>query len=138
MRDTFIGVFGGIVLIVSVLCFGLVRLTFGDPSSKGAARTAVNAAAAQLEVETLHVERWLATQAADEAANDAFDAATPESQSSRTSSPNAPSPPAVTSPTSSPPASTSSTTRASSSAVTTASCRAAISSARSTRISCER
>lgn len=78
MRDTFIGVFGGIVLIVSVLCFGLIRLTLGDASSKGEARTAVNAAAAQLELETMRVERWLALQAADEAANDAFDASRAE------------------------------------------------------------
>jgi hypothetical protein len=78
MRDTFIGVFGGIVLIVSVLCFALVRLAFGDVATKGEARTAVNAAAAQLELETVQVERWLANQALDEEANDAFETPTPE------------------------------------------------------------
>jgi hypothetical protein len=80
MRDTFIGVFGGIVLVVSVMAFALMRLSLGDVSQSGQARTAVNAAAAQLEVETMRVERWLATQAADEAANDSFDAASPEAR----------------------------------------------------------
>lgn len=79
MRDTFIGVFGGIVLIVSMLCFALMRLTLGDDASgAGQARTAVHAAAAQLEFETLRVERWLAVQATDPASHDAFEAASPE------------------------------------------------------------
>ena len=78
MRDTFIGVFGGIVIIVSVMCFALMRLSLGDVSQSGQARTAVNAAAAQLELETMQVERWLGVEASDEAANDAFDAASPE------------------------------------------------------------
>lgn len=80
MRDTFIGVFGGIALLVSILSFALVRLSFGDASATGEARTAANAAAAQLELETVLVERWLAIQAADESANDAFETATPESR----------------------------------------------------------
>jgi hypothetical protein len=75
MRETFIGVFGGVVLIVSVLSFALMRLTLGDVSNKGQAQLVVNAAAAQLELETLRAERWLAAQVADDAAHAPFEAA---------------------------------------------------------------
>ncbi len=80
MRETFIGVFGGVVLIVSVLAFALMKLTIGDISNKGEAQLVVNAAVAQLELESLRVERWLATQASAESAHGPFEAATTESR----------------------------------------------------------
>src|SRR4051812_46653166 len=80
MRETFIGIFGGVVLIVSVLSFALMRLTLGDVSNKGEAQLVVNAAVAQLELESLRVERWLSNQAADEASRGPFEASTPESR----------------------------------------------------------
>ena len=80
MRETFIGVFGGVVLIVSVISFALMRLTIGDVSNKGQAQLVVNAAVSQLELESLRVERWLASQASAESAHSPFDAATQESR----------------------------------------------------------
>lgn len=80
MRDTFFGVFGGIVLIVAVMCLALMRLSIGEVSQSGQARIAVNLAAAQLELETIRVERWLAVQATDDAADDAFEGVTAENR----------------------------------------------------------
>ncbi len=77
MRETIIGIFGGVVLIVSVLSFAFMRLALGDLSTKGAQR-AVTAAVAQLEVEGLRIERWVDTQAATEKLREPFEASTPD------------------------------------------------------------
>lgn len=66
MRGTIIGVFAVVVLIVSVLSFMLMRLTIGDVNNKGESQRAVTAAVAQLQVEGLRIERWLAERAADD------------------------------------------------------------------------
>lgn len=63
MRATIIGVFAVVVLIVTVLSFAMMRLTIGDISNKGESQRAVTAAVAQLQVEGLRIERWLAEQA---------------------------------------------------------------------------
>lgn len=62
MRETIIGVFAVVVLIVSVLSFMLMRLTIGDVNNKGESQRAVTAAVAQLQVEGLLIERWLSEQ----------------------------------------------------------------------------
>ena len=63
MRNTIIGVFAVVVLIVSILSLALFRATLGDVSNKGEAQRAVTAAVAQLQVEGLRIERWLVVQA---------------------------------------------------------------------------
>jgi hypothetical protein len=80
MRGTIIGVFSVVVLIVSVLSFGLMRATLGDVSSRGEAARAVTAAVAQLQVEGLRIERWLAQEAAREEARVPLEAASPEAR----------------------------------------------------------
>ncbi len=80
MRETIIGVFAVVVLIVSVLSFALMRLTLGDVSNKGEAQRAVTAAVAQLQVEGLRIERWLAQQANTDLAREPFDAGTPKTR----------------------------------------------------------
>jgi hypothetical protein len=72
MRETIIGVFAVVVLIVTVLSFMLMRLTLGDVSNKGEASRAVTAAVAQLQVEGLRIERWLAEQAQIEELREPF------------------------------------------------------------------
>jgi hypothetical protein len=80
MREKIIGVFAVVVLIVSVLSFTLMRAALGDVSNKGEAKRAVTAAVAQLQVEGLRIERWLAEQTTTEAARDAFEKGTPEAR----------------------------------------------------------
>jgi hypothetical protein len=63
VRGTIIGVFAVVVLIVSVLAFAMMRLTIGDVGNKGESQRAVTGAVAQLQVEGLRIERWLAEQA---------------------------------------------------------------------------
>jgi hypothetical protein len=80
MREKIIGVFAVVVAIVSVLSFTLMRAALGDVSNKGEAKRAVTAAVAQLQVEGLRIERWLAEQVASDSAREPFDLATPESR----------------------------------------------------------
>jgi hypothetical protein len=77
MRETIIGVFAVIVFIVSMLSFALMRATIGDVSNKGESQRAVTAAVAQLQVEGLRIERWLATQTATEDAREPFEKGSP-------------------------------------------------------------
>jgi hypothetical protein len=72
MRETIIGVFAVVVLIVTVLSFMLMRLTVGDVSNKGESSRAVTAAVAQLQVEGLRIERWLGEQAMIEEMREPF------------------------------------------------------------------
>ncbi|MSP26279.1 MAG: hypothetical protein EXR75_14215 [Myxococcales bacterium] len=76
MRDTIIGIFGGIVLLVTLLSFAFMRLTLGDISNKGEAQRAVTAAVAQFEVEGLRIERWLYAQADSDKLRQPFEAST--------------------------------------------------------------
>ena len=82
MRETFIGVFGGVVLIVSVLSFALMKLTIGDVSNKGEAQLVVNAASPAIE----RSSSAPATRAASRAAA-AFSALCSPGTSRRTSAP---------------------------------------------------
>jgi hypothetical protein len=72
MRETIIGVFSVVTVIVAVLAFGLMRVTIGDVSNKGEAQRATMAAVAQLQVEGLLVERWLAGRANTEEVREPF------------------------------------------------------------------
>ena len=81
MRGTIIAVFAVVVLIVSVLSFGLMRATIGEVSNKGHAQRAVRATVAQLQVEGLRVERWLAHQAATDEVRAPFEAGAPGTRS---------------------------------------------------------
>ncbi|HHH27495.1 MAG TPA: hypothetical protein ENK57_03975 [Polyangiaceae bacterium] len=81
MRETIIGVFSVVTLAVTVLAFGLMRVTIGDVSNKGDAQRAVTAAVAELQVEGLLVERWLAGQANTEAVREPFKAGAEKARS---------------------------------------------------------
>ncbi len=76
MRGKIIAVFTVVVLVVGVLSYALTRATLGDMSSPDAAPRALNAAAAQLQVNGLVLERWLAAQAGDPKVRDPFNAGT--------------------------------------------------------------
>lgn len=83
MRLKIIALFSLIVLVVGGLSYFLSRaamqpLTQVDPS---AAQRAVGAAVAQLEVEGLAAERWLAGRAADPALREPFEAGTEKAKS---------------------------------------------------------
>lgn len=67
MRARIIGVFAIVVLLVVVVSFALLRASLGDLSNKNESPRALTAAVAQLEVDALRVERWLAQQTAGEA-----------------------------------------------------------------------
>ena len=81
MRGTIIGVFAVVVLIVSMMAFGLFRATLGDVSNKGEAQRAATAAVAQLQVEGLRIERWLAAEANLERAREPFKAGAAKARS---------------------------------------------------------
>jgi hypothetical protein len=76
MRGKIIAVFAVVVLIMGGLSYALTRATLGDLSPKGEAPRALTAAAAQLQVEGLVLERWLATQVADPKLREPFNAGT--------------------------------------------------------------
>jgi hypothetical protein len=77
MRGKIIAVFTVVVLVVGGLSYALTRATLGDLSTPQAAPRALAAAAAQLQVEGLVLERWLAAQAAAPALRDPYNAGTP-------------------------------------------------------------
>lgn len=81
MRGTIIGVFAVVVLIVSVLSFGLMRATIGDVSNKGQAQQIARVTVTQLQAEGLRVERWLAQQADSDAVRTPFESSAPGSRS---------------------------------------------------------
>lgn len=83
MRETFIGVFGVVVLVVSVLAFGLMRATLGDVSNRGEAARAATAAVAQLQVEGLRVERWLARELTKDSTHEPFEAGSPDARNDK-------------------------------------------------------
>ncbi len=77
MRAKIIGVFTIVVVLVGVLSFTLMRWMLGDLSNREEAPRAVTAAVAELQVEGLRIERWLAHQAAQKKLREPFDAGTP-------------------------------------------------------------
>ncbi|MEM6787334.1 MAG: hypothetical protein AAF928_08675 [Myxococcota bacterium] len=72
MRGTIVGVFAVVVLIVSVLSFGLMRFVIGDVSNRGQAQRGLQTAALTLERDALRIERWLGQQGASDAALEPF------------------------------------------------------------------
>ena len=76
MRGKIIAVFTVVVLLVSGLSYGLTRYTLGDLSNNEAAPRALAAATAQLQVEGLVLERWLASQVLNLNLREPFNAGT--------------------------------------------------------------
>lgn len=82
MRGKIIGVFSVVVLLVCTLAFALMRASQGERSSRGASQRTVTAAVAQLQLEGLLIERWLARQVTLVKGNrNPFDANTPKASS---------------------------------------------------------
>src|SRR5882724_2581437 len=81
MRWKIIAVNSIIVLLVGVLCFALLRASFGDVASnpslrKAEAERALAAANTRLELDAVRTERWLATTANEKASREIFKAGT--------------------------------------------------------------
>jgi hypothetical protein len=75
MRGKIIAVFAGVVLIMGSLFYALSRATLGDLSSPGEAPRALAAASAQLQLDGLVLERWLASRASEPKVMEPFSAA---------------------------------------------------------------
>jgi hypothetical protein len=80
MRGKFIAVFALVVLIVGGLSYAWTRATLGYLSMPGEAPRALAAAEAQLRLDGLVLERWLAAQASDPRVREAFNAGTPNAR----------------------------------------------------------
>lgn len=76
MRGKIIAVFAVIVLMVGGLAYALARASLGDIASPGEAPRALAAAMAQLQVDGLVLERWLASHASDPKLREPFNAGT--------------------------------------------------------------
>lgn len=76
MRGKIIGVFAVVVLIVAWLSYALTRATLGDLTPPSETPRALTAAAAQLQLDGLVLERWLAKQVVDEHVRQPFNAGT--------------------------------------------------------------
>jgi hypothetical protein len=77
MRGKIIAVFSVVVLVVGGLSYALIRASLGDLSTPGDAPRALEAATAELHLEGLLLERWIASQVADPKLRDPFNAGTP-------------------------------------------------------------
>ncbi len=77
MRGKIIAVFSVVVLVVGGLAYALIRASLGDLSTPGDAPRALAAAGAQLHLEGVLLERWVAAQVADAKLRDPFNAGTP-------------------------------------------------------------
>jgi HAMP domain-containing protein len=75
MRGKIIAVFAVVVLVIGGLSYALTRVTLGDLSTSGEAPRALAAASAQLQLDGLVLERWLASQATDPKLREPFNAA---------------------------------------------------------------
>lgn len=75
MRGKIIAVFAVVVLIMGGLSYALTRATLGDLSTPGEAPRALAAASAQLQLDGLVLERWLASRASDPRLREPFNAA---------------------------------------------------------------
>jgi hypothetical protein len=80
MRGKIIAVFTVVVLLVGGLSFALTRYTLGDLSDNEGAPRALAAASAQLQVEGLVLERWLASQVLDPKVREPYNAGTPSAR----------------------------------------------------------
>ncbi|WP_437776009.1 MXAN_5187 C-terminal domain-containing protein [Sorangium sp. So ce1097] len=76
MRGKIIAVFAVIVLMVGGLAYALARASLGQIASPGEAPRALAAAMAQLQVDGLVLERWLASHASDPRLRQPFNAGT--------------------------------------------------------------
>ncbi len=75
MRGKIIAVFAVVVFVVGTLSYALTRVTLGDLSTPGEAQRALASASAQLQLEGLVLERWLAARSTDPKLKEPFDAA---------------------------------------------------------------
>jgi hypothetical protein len=80
MRGKIIAVFALVVLVVGGLSYALTRATLGDGFSPGDATRAQAAAAAELQLQGLQLERWLAAQGTSPAAREPFALGTQEAK----------------------------------------------------------
>lgn len=76
MRGKLIAVFAVVVLVVGGLSYALTRATLGDLSTPGETPRALAGAAAQLHVDGLEVERWLASEVQNPKLREPFNAGT--------------------------------------------------------------
>jgi hypothetical protein len=81
MRGKIIAVFALVVLIVGGLSYALTRATLGDLSTPSEAPRGRAAAEAQLRLDGLVLERWLAAQATEPKMREPFNAGTPSARS---------------------------------------------------------
>jgi HAMP domain-containing protein len=80
MRGKIIAVFAVVVLVVGGLSYALTRATLGDLSVQGEVPRALNAASAQIQLDGLVLERWLAKSVNDEKLREPFNAGTPNAR----------------------------------------------------------
>lgn len=76
MRGKLIAVFTVVVLVVGGLSYALTRATLGDLSTPGETPRALAGASAQLQVDGLVLERWLAGEVTNPKLREAFNAGT--------------------------------------------------------------
>jgi hypothetical protein len=76
MRGKLIAVFAVVVLVVGVLSYALTRATLGDLSTPGETPRALAGANAQLQVDGLMLERWLAGEVTDPKLREPYNAGT--------------------------------------------------------------
>jgi HAMP domain-containing protein len=76
MRGKLIAVFAVVVLVVGGLSYALTRATLGDLSTPGETPRALAGATAQLHVDGLEVERWLAGEVLNPKLREPFNAGT--------------------------------------------------------------
>jgi hypothetical protein len=76
MRGKLIAVFSVVVLVVGVLSYALTRATLGDLSTPGETPRALAGASAQLQVDGLVLERWLAGEVTHPKLREPFNAGT--------------------------------------------------------------
>jgi hypothetical protein len=76
MRGKLIAVFSVVVVVVGVLGYALTRATMGDLSTPGETPRALAGASAQLQVDSLVLERWLAVEVAHPKLREPFNAGT--------------------------------------------------------------
>jgi hypothetical protein len=76
MRGKLIAVFAVVVVVVGVLSYALTRATLGDLSTPGETPRALAGASAQLQVDGLVLERWLATEVTNPKLREPYNAGT--------------------------------------------------------------
>ena len=76
MRGKLIAIFSVVVVVVGVLSYALTRATLGDLSTPGETTRALAGASAQLQVDGLVLERWLAGEVGNPKLRDPYNAGT--------------------------------------------------------------